>query len=184
VLSTCQRCIRTGVSDLSGQNNGARPSQGKQMVRNDHWSFDQDLEGVRSHRRRAGRCKLCSAATTHARNVGPLLVPWLRGTTALQSQERRSKPCSSNLEGVRSLGAVLVDASFVLPQQRMRVMLGLYSFHGCEGPQPSKVRNDDRSLVHRTWRASGPSAPCWSTPHRRFGNERGRTGSRRDGFCL
>jgi hypothetical protein len=27
VLSTCQRCIRTGVSDLSGQNNGGRPSQ-------------------------------------------------------------------------------------------------------------------------------------------------------------
>jgi hypothetical protein len=42
---------------------GARPSRGKQIVRNDHWSFDQELEGV------------------------------------------------------RSLGAVPVDASFVLPQQ-------------------------------------------------------------------
>src|SRR5262245_18593925 len=30
---------------------GARPSRGKQMVRNDHWSFDPDLAGVRSHRR-------------------------------------------------------------------------------------------------------------------------------------
>ena len=28
----------------------ARPSRGKQMVRNDHWSFDPDLEGARSLR--------------------------------------------------------------------------------------------------------------------------------------
>jgi len=26
---------------------GARPSRGKQMVRNDHWSFDQELTDVR-----------------------------------------------------------------------------------------------------------------------------------------
>ena len=51
---------------------GARPSRGKQMVSNDYWSFDQDMEGV------------------------------------------------------RSLGAVLDDASFVLAQQDMRPMWGLY----------------------------------------------------------
>ena len=27
---------------------GARPSRGKQMVRNGHWNFDRDLEGARS----------------------------------------------------------------------------------------------------------------------------------------
>ena len=44
-----------------------------------------------------------------------------------------------DLEGVRSLGAVLDDASFVLPQRGMRVMLDLYQFRGCKGLQPSKV---------------------------------------------
>ena len=62
--------------------NGARPSRGKQMVRNDHWAFDRDLEGV------------------------------------------------------RSLGAALIDPSFVLPQQGVRSMLGLYWFRGCKGLQP------------------------------------------------
>ena len=41
-----------------------------------------------------------------------------------------------DLEGVRSLGAVLDDASFVLSLQGMRLMLDLNQFRGCEGPQP------------------------------------------------
>ena len=71
-----------GWKDGMGRD-GTRPSQ--QMIRNDHWSFDQDLEGA------------------------------------------------------RSLGAVLVAASFVLPQPDMRPMLGLYWLRGCKGLQPSKV---------------------------------------------
>ena len=43
-----------------------------------------------------------------------------------------------DLGGVRSLGALLVDTSFVLPRQGMRPMLDLIGFRGCEGPQPSK----------------------------------------------
>ena len=43
-----------------------------------------------------------------------------------------------DLEGIRSLGAVLIDTSFVLPRQGMGSMLGLYWFHGCKGLQPSK----------------------------------------------
>jgi len=79
-------------------------------------------------------------------NVGPLLGSAAARDRSPPSQERRSKPCSSILEGVRSLGAVLDDASFVLPQQGMRVMLDLYWFRGCEGPQPSKAWNGYRSL--------------------------------------
>src|SRR6516165_8164783 len=44
----------------------------------------QSLEGVRSLVARADRCKLCSAATSHPSNGGPLLVPRLQGTAALQ----------------------------------------------------------------------------------------------------
>ena len=39
----------------------------------------------------------------------------------------------------RSLGAVLGDESFVLPQQGMGPMVGLYWFRGSKGLQPSKV---------------------------------------------
>src|SRR6516164_11326353 len=46
------------------------------------------------------------------------------------------------LEGARSLGAVLIAASFVLPQQDMRPMSGVYWLRGCKGLQPSKVGED------------------------------------------
>src|SRR5262245_31794868 len=35
---------------------------------------------------------------------------------------------------------------------------GSIGFNGCERPEPSKVRNDYRSLDHRIWRASDTSA--------------------------
>jgi hypothetical protein len=58
------------------------------MVRNDYWSFDQDLEGV------------------------------------------------------RSLGAVLDDEDFVCPGEgRCPTVRGSVGFRGCKGLQPSKVRN-------------------------------------------
>ena len=44
-----------------------------------------------------------------------------------------------DLEGVRSLGAVLVDASFVLPQQGMGPMLGLYWFPRLQGTAALQV---------------------------------------------
>jgi len=74
-----------GWKDGMGRD-GARPSQ--QMIRNDHWSFDQDLEGGPVPRRRACRCKLCFAATRHAPNVGALLVARLQGTAALQGHSQ------------------------------------------------------------------------------------------------
>ena len=41
-------------------------------------------------------------------------------------------------------------------------MLGLYEFRGCKGLQPSKSITAIEALI-QTWRASGPSAPCWAT---------------------
>ena len=38
-------------------------------------------------------------------------------------------------------------------------MLGLYWVPRLRGTAALRVRSDDRSLVHRSWRASGPSAP-------------------------
>ena len=57
-----------------------------------------------------------------------------------------------DLEGVRSLGAVLDDASFVLPRRGMRLMLDLNQFRGCKGLQPSKV-----NVVFQGGMASVPS---------------------------
>ena len=61
-----------------------------------------------------------------------------RGCKGLQPSRSGRTIGALILEGVRSLGAVLVDASFVLPRQGMRPMLDLIGFRGCEGPQPSK----------------------------------------------
>src|SRR5262249_3168361 len=63
-----------------------------------------------------------------------------------------------DLEGVRSLGAVLVVAGFVLPQQGMGQCWAFIGFRGCKGLQPSRSGRTIRALI-KTWRASGPSAP-------------------------
>src|SRR5262249_44966855 len=55
----------------------------------------------------------------------------------------------------RALGAALIDGNFVLPQQGMRPMLGLYGFRGCKGLQPSKSRRTIGALI-KTWRAPVP----------------------------
>ena len=50
------------------------------------------------------------------------------------------------LEGVRSLGAAQADRSSVARTSYV-ANVGSIGFHGCEGPQPSKIRNDYRSLI-------------------------------------
>jgi len=258
------------------------------MVRSDHWSFDQDLEGVRSHRRSIAAAQ--ADRTSHVRRLARMnkylaflhrigheshsrYLPATRchedffigGNTQVfrvrrvefhQAQEaarnstfeacllhfgrmilgacfrpdvldprltlkislgtgstgfvRQSLPPManihvwSNFEFVADNGSIYeVDMLCVGPWGAFLVEIksrpgtisgnaGLWSWHrdrvgcraeyppagssitrnqtgpaddlidGCEGPQPSKVWNDYRSLVHRSWRASGPSAPCWT----------------------
>ena len=74
---------------------------------------------------------------------------WFRGCRGLQPSKVREDHWSfdRDLEGVRSLGAVLADGSFVWSGEgrgsTLRVLLG---FRGCEGPQPSKIREDHWSF--------------------------------------
>ena len=84
------------------------------QIRNEHWSLDQGLEGVRSLGAVLDEGSFALAVTTHASNVGPLLVRRLQGTAALQVRNEHWS-LDQDLEGVRSLGAVLDDGSFVLP---------------------------------------------------------------------
>src|SRR6516162_5588283 len=89
-----------------------------------------------------------------------------RGCEGPQPSKVRNGDRSSDrdLEGVRSLGAVLVDASFVLPQQAIRTMRGsLLGFATARDRSPPKSRTAIEVLI-QTWRASGPSAPYWSMP--------------------
>jgi hypothetical protein len=67
--------------------NGGRPSLGKQMVRNDHWSFDQDLEGIRSLGAVLIRWNFVLPQKAWA-NIGHLWVSRLQGTAALQTALR------------------------------------------------------------------------------------------------
>src|SRR5262249_20700519 len=92
--------------------------------------------------------------------LGHFWVPRLRGTAALQVRNDHWS-LDQDLEGVRPLGAVLGDRSFVWSQQGMRPTLGHYWVRGCEGPQPSRSGTTIGALI-RTWRAPGPSAPCWA----------------------
>ena len=80
------------------------------------------------------------------------LLPRLQGTAALQIRNEHWS-LDQDLEGVRSLGAVLDDGSFVLPQKAMRPMLGLYWFGGCKGLQPSRSETSIGALI-KTWRAT------------------------------
>src|SRR5215471_6878613 len=48
-----------------------------------------------------------------------------------------------------------------LAQKAMRQMLGFYWFGGCKELQPSRSETSIGALI-KTWRASGPSAPCWT----------------------
>src|SRR5262245_51753043 len=86
--------------------------------------------------------------------------PRLRGTAALQGREDHWS-LDQDLEGLRSLGAVLVDPSFVLPQQGLGQCWAFLGVRGCEGPQPSRAGRTIGALI-KTSRVSGPSAPCWS----------------------
>src|SRR6516162_3856096 len=90
-------------------------------------------------------------------------LPWvlrLRGTAAFQVREDHWS-LEQNLEGVRSRGAVLVDPSFVCPEQGLGQRWAFVGIRGCEGPQPSRSGRTIGALS-KTWRASGPAAPCWS----------------------
>src|SRR6516225_9103155 len=67
-----------------------------------------------------------------------------------------------DLGGVRSLGAVLVDTSFVCAETRHAPNVGAFI-----GSAAARDRSPPRSgriigALIKTWRASGPSAPCWS----------------------
>ena len=68
-------------------------------------AFDQDLEGAGPSAAGLDRCKLCFAAARHAFNLGPLLVPRLQGTAALQVRNDYWG-FDQDLEGARSVGAV------------------------------------------------------------------------------
>ena len=80
-----------------------------------------------------------------------------RGCEGPQPSKVKNGDRSSDrdLEGVRSLGAVLVDASFVLPQQAIRTMRGsLLGFACARDRSPPKSRTAIEVLI-QTWRASG-----------------------------
>src|SRR6516165_5607000 len=81
-----------------------------------------------------------------------------RGCEGPQPSKVRNSDRSSDrdLEGVRSLGAVLVDASFVLPQQAIRTMRGsLLGFASARDRSPPKSRTAIEVLI-QTWRAPVP----------------------------
>jgi hypothetical protein len=69
----------------------------------------------------------------------------LRGTDPPQKSSTHSSLCSALL--------------FLMPKSRFPA--GLYRFRGCKGLQPSKSETTIGALI-KTWRASGPSAPCWA----------------------
>jgi len=73
-----------------------------------------------------------------------------RGCEGPQPSKVRNGDRSSDrdLEGVRSLGAVLVDASFVLPQQAIRTMRGsLLGFASARDRSPPKSRTAIEVLI-------------------------------------
>jgi|SRR6516162_7998397 len=121
------------------------------MVRNDYWNFDQDLEGVRS----LGAVLDDASFVLSLQGMRLMLdLNQFRGCEGPQPSKVREDHWSfdPDLEGVRSLGAVLDDASFVLPRRGMRLMLDLNQFRGCKGLQPSKV-----NVVFQGGMASVPS---------------------------
>jgi len=65
---------------------------------------------------------------------------WFRGCKGLQPSRSGTTigTFDQDLEGAGPSAAVLGDASFVLPQQGMRSILGLCCFRGCKGLQPSR----------------------------------------------
>jgi len=94
---------------------GVRGCEGPQPSQEDHSSLDQDLEGVRS------RAAVLVDPSFVCRNkgwanVGPSLGSAAARDCSLQVREDHWS-LDQDLEGVRSLGAVLIDPSFVLPQQ-------------------------------------------------------------------
>ena len=92
---------------------------------------------------------------------------WFRGCKGLQPSRSGTTigTFDQDLEGAGPSAAVLGDASFVLPQQGMRSILGLCWFRG-KGLQPSRSGTTIGALI-KTWRAPGPSAPWVTTsiPH-------------------
>ena len=65
---------------------GARPSRGKTMVRNDQWSFDQDLEAVRSLGAALDGGSFVWSGEGRRPTLRVTLVPRLQGIAALQGQ--------------------------------------------------------------------------------------------------
>ena len=113
MLSTCQRCIRTGVSDLSGQDNGARPS------RVSKWSATTIGAFIAESGWRSGSWAPCwTMGTLFGREKvgvqrgGFCWFRRLQGTAALQGQERFTELWSRNPEGVRSRSASIFLRGF------------------------------------------------------------------------
>jgi hypothetical protein len=113
---------------------GLQPSK----VRKDHWVFDQDLEGVRSLGAVLVDTSFVFAATRHGAKCWAFIG--FRGCEGPQPSKVRKDHWifDQDLEGVRSLGAVLVDTSLFCREQGMGPMAGLYGFRGCKGLQPSR----------------------------------------------
>src|SRR5215472_16300115 len=87
---------------------------------------------------------------------------WMRGCEGPQPSKVRKDHWSfdQGLEGVRSLGAVLVGASFVC---RNKACVQRWDFIGCAAARDRSPPRSGRIIgaLITTWRASGPSAPCW-----------------------
>src|SRR6516165_6948512 len=78
-----------------------------------------------------------------------------RGCKGLQPSRSGRTIGALILEGVRSLGAGLVDASFVLPRQGMRPMVGPLLVRGCKGLQPSRSGRTIGALILEGVRSLG-----------------------------
>jgi hypothetical protein len=107
------------------------------QVRKDHWSFDPGGRPV--PRRRAGRCKLCLPRHGMRPNGGRY---GLRGCKGLQPSRSGSTIGALILEGVRSLGAVLVDASFVCRDKacaQCGAFIGSAAARDCSPPGHSRT---------------------------------------------
>jgi hypothetical protein len=118
------------------------------------------LEGVRSLGAAQADSSLV-ARTRYVTNVDLYRIPRLRGTAALQGQERLLKPVLA-LEGVRSLGAAQADSSLVARTRYVSNVGSLLDSTAARDRSPD--RSPPRSgttikALFLVWRASGLSAP-------------------------
>ena len=88
---------------------------------------------------------------------GPLSIPRLQGTAALQANNG-CRNLDQDLEGVRSLGAALIDESFVWSGRACVDCCGLYRVPRLQGTAALQANNGYRSL-DRNLEGAGPSEP-------------------------